>query len=468
VRLTSALVRSPLAVILLASVLLRVAGALLLGDEIKEVPGAQDQVSYDAFAKQLVAGRGFTTPTAWWPITGPGEPTAHWSYLYTLFLAAVYGVFGIHPLAARLIQAIVAGLLFPWLTWRIGRRLFGERAGFCAAALAAGYGYFVYYAGALMTETFYILAVLLVIDVATGMVGNPTLTQRRAEGLRGVLRLYRPWLILGLALGTAILLRQVLLLFVPLLFAWLLWAMRQRTPVVPVSHPDWRVAVTGLVVTTSVIGLMILPWTIRNYLAFDRLVLLNTNAGYAFFWANHPIHGDDFKPLLPGDTYQRLIPAALRHLDEAALDQALLSEGVRFVVADPGRYARLSVSRVRDYFQFWPAAESGWLSNVVRVLSFGLCFPLMLYGLYLSLAGRTRSGDDLAARPVVLCYLFILFYTFIHLASWALIRYRLPVDAVLLPFAGLALAELSQRIATVPYGFLRFRVLSHERNQTTA
>jgi hypothetical protein len=33
-------------------------------------------------------------------------------------------------------------------------------------------------------------------------------------------------------------------------------------------------------------------------------------------------------------------------------------------------------------------------------------------------------------------------YTLIHLLSWAQIRYRLPVDAVLLLFAAIAMADL--------------------------
>jgi hypothetical protein len=42
--------------------------------------------------------------------------------------------------------------------------------------------------------------------------------------------------------------------------------------------------------------------------------------------------------------------------------------------------------------------------------------------------------------------LFASIYTLIHLLSWALIRYRLPVDAVLLIFAALALVDIAQRL----------------------
>jgi len=64
----------------------------------------------------------------------------------------------------------------------------------------------------------------------------------------------------------------------------------------------------------------------------------------------------------------------------------------------------------------------------------------MAYGLLrVFLRNRDLVMDVGAAGLLVL---FVTVYTGIHLLSWALIRYRLPVDAVLLVFAGLAVREL--------------------------
>ena len=125
-----------LTVIVLLSLFLRLASALLQGNTIQTLPGIYDQHSYDLLARRVLEGNGFSFATNWWPATRAGEPTAHWSYLYTLYLAFVYQLFGAHPLVARLIQAIVAGVFHPFLAWRIGRRLFGSRAGLIAAAIS--------------------------------------------------------------------------------------------------------------------------------------------------------------------------------------------------------------------------------------------------------------------------------------------------------------------------------------------
>lgn len=446
-------------VVLAASIVLAVAvrtlSALYEGQAVVSLPGVDDQISYDALAGRVLSGRGFSFPTDWWPLTRAGEPTAHWSFVYTLYLAGVYALFGHAPLVARLIQALVAGLAHPWLAWRIGNRIFGQRTGLVAAAISAVYAYFVYYSGALMTETFYLLAILWVVDRATGMVGDNGPGQRvpRSRLLR-TLQTYRAWLVLGVALGAAALLRQVFLLFVPFLFAWLLWALglRRMSREVGSRIERLRAVISGLCVTILVLLVLVVPWTLRNYQAFGSFVLLNTNAGYAFFWANHPVHGSKFVAILPSKTYHDLVPQELRGLDEAALDRALLRAGLQFVADDPVRYARLSLSRFGDYFAFLPSSESSPFSNLARVLSFGVSLPFMLYGVFISgLAYRPRASAPTNQRTMtVLLYLFIAGYSAIHLLSWALIRYRLPVDAIAILFGALAIVDIVSRIARRP------------------
>ena len=95
------------------------------------------------------------------------------------------------------------------------------------------------------------------------------------------------------------------------------------------------------------------------------------------------------------------------------------------------------LSRVADYFMFWPAAETSLVNNAGRVLSFALFLPVMIYGLWLSRVDWRRYW---------LLYAFMLFYSAMHILTWAMIRYRLPVDAVLLLFAALGIADLFVRM----------------------
>jgi hypothetical protein len=102
--------RQLLLIILAVSIVLRVGAALYLGNQVEEMPGTNDQISYHNLALRLTQGYGFSFGNFWWPATQPDAPTAHWSYLYTGYLAAVYALFGENPILARLIQAILDSL----------------------------------------------------------------------------------------------------------------------------------------------------------------------------------------------------------------------------------------------------------------------------------------------------------------------------------------------------------------------
>lgn len=409
--------------ILVVSVGIRVVVALFMGNQVNDLPGIADQLSYHNLALRVLGGHGFSFGEDWWPATHANQPTAHWSFIYTYFLVLVYRLIGPYPLTARLIQAVIVGLLQPWLIYRLGSKVFNSEVGLVGAGLTAVYAYFIYYGAALMTEPFYILTILGALYLAMILAEKMAQTTLKPQGI------YRIALGLGLCLGVTVLMRQLILLFVPFLLFWVWWA-------------GGRKHLAPLLVSLALVAVMILPFTFYNYTRFHRFVFLNTNAGYAFYWANHPIHGTQFIPILPSSTYYQLIPPELLTLDEAAIDQALLIRGLDFVRQDPVRYLKLSLSRIPAYFMFWPSTDSGRVSNIARVGSFGVLWPFMLAGLIRGLLAWRKSMMKALSEPGALLILFIVIYTGIHLLSWALIRYRLPIDAVLVIYAALAFVEL--------------------------
>jgi len=425
-----------LIVILAVSVILRLGAAFYLGDRVEILPGTNDQISYHTLALRLLDGHGFSFGEPWWPVTAPGAPTAHWSFLYTFYLTFVYAIFGPHPLAARIIQVFIVGLLHPYLAYKIGARLFQAPVGLLAAGLTALYPYFIYYSATLMTEPFFILATLsslwMAIWITDRMVDQDAASAQPKVSLKLILL---SSLGLGLCLSAAVLLRQLFMLFIPILIFWVWLANRRKI--------NLRLAV-GVIIPAAMVVAAILPFTLYNYSRFQRFVLLNTNSGYVLFWANHPIYGTHFIPILPPEmgTYLDLIPPDLKKLDEAALDQELLRRGISFITEDPARYLLLSFSRIPAFFMFWPSQDSGLISNISRVGGFGLLLPFILYGLVRSVVPKPPVPAFRFSSPLFLIFLFILFYTALHLLTWALVRYRLPVDALFMIFAGLAFADL--------------------------
>ena len=428
--------------IIVLAILLRVGSAVYQGDKVTPMPGTYDQVSYHALAERVAGGNGFSFAANWWPATRAGEPTAHWSFLYTSYIALIYFIGGVHPLVPRLLQAILCGALQPYLTYRIGARLFGTQLGLTASFLSALYAYFVYYAGSLMTESFYIVAVLWALDT-TLRLDDPSQSRSRWR-----------WVEFGLGAGTAALLRQTFIVLIPVLCLWLIWRRQSQ----PKHAAPRRELFSGMALSVAVMLALITPWVVRNYRAFGLFPVLNTNSGYVLFWANHPIHGNTFIPVLPdnGSAYGELIPDRLRSLNEAALDKELFVLGLREIAADPSRYAALVSSRFSEFFKFWPSRDSAWASNVARTSSFGFLIPFILIGMHAAWGRSRREGADVhvrcdaaypGMRQFALLVLFISVYSAVHLLTWVLVRYRLPIDAVLVVFAGAGLGKAASLAA---------------------
>ncbi|MCX6032004.1 MAG: hypothetical protein NT169_22250 [Chloroflexi bacterium] len=465
----------PLLLILAVAILLRVALALTLGDT---TPPGKDETSYFTLGARVAAGHGFTFDRPWYPFTPAETPTAHWSFLYALIVAAVYTVAGPHPLAVRLVSAVLSGLLLPWLTYRLAVRVTAVRvtavrgqgsgdrgqesearsSASCllppascllspascllppvlAAALAAVYPYFILYGAMIQTEAFYICALLWSLERTLALEWQIANGKRQTANLQSAIRNLQSTILLGLSLGIATLFRQSVLPWVAVLFAWLLYA-------------GWRAGrlrqmIVAVSASTLALALCLAPFTVRNYRVYGNFLLLNSNAGYAMYSAQHPMHGVSFQEFAAAPLPDDLLRL---NLNEAQWDKALMQRGIGFVLAEPGRYLRLSLSRVPDYFEFWPKPGTSLVNNIGRVASFGLFLPFMLYGIYLEVKAKVKAqGGYFSASALTLTLAFVIFYSALHILTWAMPRYRLPVDAVLLIFAAAGLADLLARLAS--------------------
>jgi 4-amino-4-deoxy-L-arabinose transferase-like glycosyltransferase len=321
-----------------------------------------------------------------------------------LQLAAIYKLFGYHPLVARLFYVLL-GTAIVLLIYLLGTRLFGKQAGLLAAIFAALYSYLILYSAALLTETPFILLLLVAIVSAYIVVEDGD---------------HRYLFLVGIGLAGAVLFRMAVLAFIPLFLAWIYFASRasSRKPVT-----IWMLFIPCIMIIVAV-----LPWTLRNYRLFDRFMLLQSQFGHVFWNSNHPGQGTDFSGPLVAP-----IPEELTELNEADLTYELFRRGRLFVVQDPIRFILLTVSRTKQFFTFWPTSESGLASNIARILSFGILLPFMGAGLILSMRNWKRY------LPI---YLFLLIHITIHVTSWVMVRYRIPADVLLLPFAAMAVTQL--------------------------
>ncbi len=197
-----------------------------------------DTVHYDTAAQSIIKGEGF----------GPGlyydneyqyyalEPT------FPIFLAAIYQLFGHHFIAVRLVHVLLS-LVHLLILYQLAKQL-SERTGQWVMLVGAVYPYFIYITGLLyVTQLFTLLLTLTVYHFFLYYD-------------KGSLK----YLFFGsLWLGLSAVTKPVMIPAVFLFAAWIL--------LLPNHQFKTRIKHAGLLFAMTI--LLLVPWTIRNYLVFD-------------------------------------------------------------------------------------------------------------------------------------------------------------------------------------------------------
>jgi asparagine N-glycosylation enzyme membrane subunit Stt3 len=216
-----------------------------------------DSKSYSDIAAHLYETGRYGTPAMSHPTDwSPGAP---------LFYAGVYYLTGgVHPDLARSAVAVL-GALMVLLVYLLGRRLGGPWVGLAGAGLAAIYPTFIDNNEQFLSEP------IAAFTLAACVLGFLWASDRARSPWA--------WLVPGVFLGLTALTRPEYLLFVFVLGLLVLVKMWRDRGV--------RIGVASAALFACAFGLVLAPWTIRNFIVLDRFVPVTTGGGKALFVATY-------------------------------------------------------------------------------------------------------------------------------------------------------------------------------------
>jgi 4-amino-4-deoxy-L-arabinose transferase-like glycosyltransferase len=388
----------PLLAIVAAGVLIRALYTLLAAPW--PPPALDDQFYFSALPKLLAHGHGFVAPFHYY-FRGGSLPTAEHPPLYPIVLAGLAKLGGTSPDAQRLAgSAFGAGTIATLGV--LGRRLAGRRAGLMAAGLAAVYPVLVAADGALMSESLFGLLVALSLLAAYRLLETPSVGRAVA---------------LGVIAGLAALTRAEALLLLPLVLVPVL-----RRPA------GLRAALVAILALAAVLT----PWTIRNWITFDRPVVIATNSGSAVGGANcrQTYYGDQLGGWRPQCLHDH--PG-----NEAERMATLRADGVRYARGHAGRLpVVLAVRLARVWNLFDPLQVPEGRSAGAEKLGVLAFFLLVALGVVGALSLRRQRGP-----------LWILLAPFVVVSVTVLVtygnqRFREAADVSLVVLAAVGLDAL--------------------------
>jgi 4-amino-4-deoxy-L-arabinose transferase-like glycosyltransferase len=341
-----------------------------------------------------------------------GGKTFHQEPLYPYLIALTYKIFGPEVRWVFFWQMLL-GICSNILVYLIARRRFGVAAAAVAGGLAVLCSPLLFYELVLLREAALIFAWL-------GLVYLADLALDRGTG--------RAWLLTGLAGGLAVLLKST---FLPYLLG-LMGLMAYRYRAAP------KVITRSLALAAGVV-LCLLPALARNIAVGAPALSLSSVGPITFICAN----AEDSPPEL-GFHVSRHAPAILAKTAGSHL--ASIVETLRTYPSPWSFFAQLGrkVAVVWHWYEI-PNNENfyyyGLHSYTLRYLpvTFLILAPLALVGLALALGGRLPVGPLYLAAFINLALL---------LFSPMLSRLRAPLEALLIPFAALALVRIGEWLWT--------------------
>jgi len=328
---------------------------------------------------------------------------------------------------ARLNGGVLLAMVFHWLIGALAAtvaaalagRIVNPRVGCVAGLLVAVDPFLVFSSSLLLTETPFILAMLLLFLALAQLVTvrSPTIPLGRilAVGLLSALCVHLRESSLGL-----------------ILIALLLVALRRRL------DPPACKLIGG---TLFVVVLTLVPWMLRNNAILGEPVWLTTRGGISLY--------DGVGPQADGTSDLGDIKAMpeVANLTELQWDDYFMRKAMSAIRDDPGRVLKLAIIKIRRMWNPMPNVET-YQSAMVRLIAAVWCIPTFA----LAIAGGIillKRRDGVAMWSVGLLLLPAIYFTALHSVFVGSIRYRLPAVVTLEILAAVAIVGMWTRYNTM-------------------
>jgi 4-amino-4-deoxy-L-arabinose transferase-like glycosyltransferase len=395
---------------------------------------AVDQL-FDTLAWNLVSLHQFTLDGL--------SPAAHVGPLYPTVLALFYAVAGHRPEWVPVLH-IAFDLGTSFCVYRVGTLLWGSWIGASAAGLFFLYPAYWTYDSRIRSEALLTFMVGAWLWTAVICVRMPSM---------------RHYVVAGVLAGLTILCKPAVLILAVLL-AGAAWIGTD-----PLSHKLVRVGAYG-----AVCLLVVLPWSIRNYVAFHEVIPVSAGIGAGLWMGSDPLSRGSWPMSLEREQAiwenAGITPLPYAHaMYDVSTDWLLREKGLDRIKADPLGYVGLTLTRVWDFWignSFYlvnaeggfvygfqtDASERGWVVAGYSLMKRLLLVPsLIVLALWSAWCHRARW------RELLPLYLFPIGLTAGYVPFTVEAgRYALPVLPCLMVLSVALVAHFQKVRATLPTG----------------
>jgi 4-amino-4-deoxy-L-arabinose transferase-like glycosyltransferase len=373
-------------------------------------------------AASLAGGHGFSSPFR--IDTGP---TAWMPPVYPWLLSEIFRVFGMRTYDSFL-AAVTLNILCSAFTcipiYFVGRRIGGLGVASIATWLWA------FFPNAIL-NTFESMWEASLAALLAAIILWATIAIEKSER-------WRDWCAYGLLWGVTLLTNATLVALLPLLLGWLVYRHRK------LSAGTAKGILAKPALALGVALLCCLPWTIRNYYVFNRIVPLRSTLGLQLWIGNNENPQEAWKEELH-PIFNSAERAHYIDMGEIEYMREKQRDAIDFILKHPARDVRQFVSR---FIATWSGGTPTPLQDFIRtpglwfrgVLTFNFFVAIgAAAGIVVLWKQRSAHLFPIAVAPVVFPWAYYL--------TLVVPRYRLPIDPAVMLLTAVALKAISSRPA---------------------
>lgn len=361
-------------------------------------------------AKSIAEGHGFSSP-----LSIESGPSAWLTPVFPYLLAGVFKVFGVYSYKSAIVITFL-DISFSAFTC-IPIFFIGKRVGGLATAAIAAWLWAIYPNAVLMPIEWIWDTSLAAL--AAALILWATLAIRDSERLKD-------WIGYGLLWGAGLMVNATIFALAPFLLGWLALELHKR------SRLWMQLPALALIL----MGIVCVPWTVRNYVVFHKVIPFRSNFGLELWLGNNDQVPDTFAGFLHPNDYppEREKFAQLGEIEYMRQKQ---SEALQFMRNHPRDTLRFIWRRfVDNWIGMWDPVQDMWHALILTGRLF-LIFNLFvsLFGL-LGLLFIYREKNPYAF-PIAM---FPLIYPIVYYLTHTSLRYRHPMDPALMVSAAYVIA----------------------------
>ncbi len=364
-------------------------------------------------AKSIAAGQGFASPLR----SVDTGPTAWFTPVFPYLVAGIFKIWGIYSDASKLV-ILTLNCAFTALTvipiYGSAERTFGKRVAVGASWAWVFLPTAMYFPIIWIWDTAMAALFLALIFWATLAVCEK--------------KTILPWVGYGALWVTGVLVNPALLSLLPFLAGWSLWQARKDSA----QWPKFAAA------TLLVFALGLVPWTVRNYRALGKAVVLRSNFGLELWLGNNPDVPDTWSAWKhPNDNMEEAFK--YKNMGEIAYMAEKQHEAFVFMRTHPGDTLNFMYRRfVENWLAITDSPVDFWGSTPLYIRAFFILNILLSLSTLLGVlfAHRFRHPQAFPYAMVPLIFPIIFYVTHSSL------RYRFPMDPIMMILSAYGVASL--------------------------